>query len=165
MGWPVSGLGQPVVRTCHTRMNCPKQRETGPEIRTPSVDPSLEDELLHCTPSSQKPGSTTLGAQVPRNQDGETKLQLFLPTWQVENGLMAGLSWKEGIIKPANIQRISCSVLSSPAYLYLPPPFVDISWMIIPTGHFQSQRFCSSPQIKVCTSLHSNNYQNKLQSV
>lgn len=127
----MSGLGQPVVRTCHTRVNCPEQRETGLQHRTPSMDPSLEDELLHCTSSSQKAGSTTLGAKVPRNQDGETKLQLFLPTWQVENSLMAGLSWKGGIIKPVHIQRISYSVPSSPSYLHLPPPLVDISWMTL----------------------------------
>lgn len=58
------------------------------------MNPSLEDELLHCTSSSQKAGSTMLGAKLPRNRDGETKLQLFLLTWQVEKTLMAGVSWK-----------------------------------------------------------------------
>lgn len=104
-----------------------------------------------------------LGAEVPSNQDGETKLQLFLPTWQVEKSLTGGLSWKKGIIKPTNIQRVNYSVPSSPSYLH-PPPLVDINW-IIPRGHFEPQRFCSSPQIKVCTSLHPNNHQNKLQAI
>lgn len=71
--WPRPGLDQSVVRTCHTRMNCPEQREAGLQHRTPSMDPpSLKDELLHCTSNSQKAGSATLGAKVPSNQDGET---------------------------------------------------------------------------------------------
>lgn len=123
-GWPVSRLGQPVVRTCHTRMNCPEQRGTGLQDRTAIWKRS------YCTSSSQKAESATLGAEVHRNQDGETKLQLFLPTWQVEKNLTAGLSWKKEIIKPEDIQRTSYSVPSSPPYLH-PPPVADISWMTL----------------------------------
>lgn len=94
-GWPVSELGQPIDRTCHTRINCLARADrTAPrnralQHRTPSKDPTLEDELpreipglrkQHCISSSQSAGGTVLGAKVPRNQDAETKLQLFLLT-------------------------------------------------------------------------------------
>lgn len=126
-GWPMSGLGQPVVRTCHTRMNCLKQRETGLQHRTPSMDPCLEDKLLHCTSSSQKAGSTTLGAKVPRNQDGETKLQLFLPTWKRASWhIWAG---RKGSSTHPEDKLFSAQL--SPSYLHLPPPLTDISWMIL----------------------------------
>ena len=90
-GWPMSRLGQPIDRTCHTRINCLARahRNRGLQHRTHSMDPTLEDELprempglgrQHCTSSSQRARGTTLGAKVPRNQDAENKPQLFLLT-------------------------------------------------------------------------------------
>lgn len=53
------------------------------------MDPTLEDELQrempglgkqHYKSSSQRAAGTILGAKVPRNQDAETNVQLFLLT-------------------------------------------------------------------------------------
>lgn len=94
-GWPMVGLGRPIDRTRHTRINHPARADTtaprhrGLQQRTPSMDPTLENDLprempglgkQHCTSSSQRAGGAIPGAKVPRNQDAETKLQLFLLT-------------------------------------------------------------------------------------